>query len=639
LVAVDSGDDAVRFGRLVRETREALGWSGEALAAAAFAGSINKGYISRIENGKVPNITRDTVRNVARALAIDPEKIPPSLRWPEASDVVKDTNTVTHEIKEQLDKLVAAQEDVARAFGIKEGMLIALARRYAEGSPGDFDAALAGLERALEVARDERNRGRLPSNVSEAVDAVIARIDALNDSGDLEGGQTALDAELAALDEDDDRRRAWRARLYEKGITQAILTRSVENACRFVLAQVDLDAPAAPEERYQFIRTVFIEWCQRGRDKGLNFDAEVAIAIARKAVDRAGTMDHRSAMRHNLGNALLSLGERESGTARLQEAVQAYTVALEERTRARVPLDWAMTQNNLGLTLQTLAERESGTARLQEAVQAYTVALEERTRARVPLDWAMTQSNLGIALQTLGKRESGTVRLEEAVQACRAALEERTRERMPFDWATTQNNLGNALWTLGERESGTARLEEAVQSYRNALEEWTREREPLRWAGAQNNLGNALRALGERESGTARLEEAVQAYRNALEEWTRERVPLYWVTAQNNLGNALRALGERESGTARLEEAVQAYRNALEEWTRERAPLDWAMAQNDLGKALLSLGERESGTARLHDAVQAYTAALEELTREREPLQWQVVQESLEKTLAELKKR
>ena len=94
----------------------------------------------------------------------------------------------------------------------------------------------------------------------------------------------------------------------------------------------------------------------------------------------------------------------------------------EEWTRERVPLDWAMTQNNLGNALQTLGERESGTARLEEAVAAYRAALEERTRERVPLDWATTQNNLGAALATLGERESGTARLEEAVAAYRAAL-------------------------------------------------------------------------------------------------------------------------------------------------------------------------------------------------------------------------
>jgi tetratricopeptide (TPR) repeat protein len=135
------------------------------------------------------------------------------------------------------------------------------------------------------------------------------------------------------------------------------------------------------------------------------------------------------------------------------------------RTRERVPLDWALTQTNLGNALQTLGERESGTARLEEAVAAFRGALEERTRERVPLQWATTQNNLGNALWTLGGRESGTARLEEAVAAYRAALEERTRERVPLDCARTQNNLGIALRTLGEREGGTTRLEEALAAW------------------------------------------------------------------------------------------------------------------------------------------------------------------------------
>jgi hypothetical protein len=45
-----------------------------------------------------------------------------------------------------------------------------------------------------------------------------------------------------------------------------------------------------------------------------------------------------------------------------------------------VPLDWAMTQNNLGTALSTLGERESGTARLEEAFAPYRAALEECTR-------------------------------------------------------------------------------------------------------------------------------------------------------------------------------------------------------------------------------------------------------------------
>jgi hypothetical protein len=46
-----------------------------------------------------------------------------------------------------------------------------------------------------------------------------------------------------------------------------------------------------------------------------------------------------------LGTALGTLGERESGTGKLEEAVAAYCEALKELTRDRVPLDWARTQS------------------------------------------------------------------------------------------------------------------------------------------------------------------------------------------------------------------------------------------------------------------------------------------------------
>jgi len=39
---------------------------------------------------------------------------------------------------------------------------------------------------------------------------------------------------------------------------------------------------------------------------------------------------------YNLGGALLRLGERESGTTRLVEAIDAYREALKEFTRGRV---------------------------------------------------------------------------------------------------------------------------------------------------------------------------------------------------------------------------------------------------------------------------------------------------------------
>ncbi|MEM7062956.1 MAG: hypothetical protein AAF572_07320, partial [Cyanobacteria bacterium P01_B01_bin.77] len=73
--------------------------------------------------------------------------------------------------------------------------------------------------------------------------------------------------------------------------------------------------------------------------------------------------------------------------------------------------------------LRTLGERESGTERLEDAVDAYQQALLERTRERVPLSWAMTQNNLGNALWTLGERTNSKMQLNEAKSTIRNAYD------------------------------------------------------------------------------------------------------------------------------------------------------------------------------------------------------------------------
>jgi tetratricopeptide (TPR) repeat protein len=389
--------------------------------------------------------------------------------------------------------------------------------------------------------------------------------------------------------------------------------------------------------------------------------------------------------------ALHQQGYENGDNGALLSAIDRRKRLVELLPRERVPLEWAKAQNNLGFTLWRLGERESGTEKLEEAVATFREALKELTRERVPLDWARTEIGLGLVLWRLGRRENGTAKLEEAAIAYREALKEWTRERVPLDWAMAQDSLGTALADVGRRESGTAKLEEAVAAYREALKERTRERVPLEWAGTQHNLGTALAALGRRQNGTARLEEdevdfkdvvarrasdllgepraraagdgtntllvALFAFRQALKEWTRERVPLEWAGTQNNLGLALAELGRGHKcgtaepwnihGTAPLEEAAIAYREALKEWTRERVPLDWAMAQNNLGNALHQLWECESrtamrllpslqtglpqgghaagdGTTKLEEAVAAYREALKERTRERVPLNWAI---------------
>jgi hypothetical protein len=67
--------------------------------------------------------------------------------------------------------------------------------------------------------------------------------------------------------------------------------------------------------------------------------------------------------------------------------------------------------------------------------------LEERTRERVPLNWATTQYNLGIALRALGKQEGDTKLLEKALAAHRAALSTYEASGASHDAEDARRNL------------------------------------------------------------------------------------------------------------------------------------------------------------------------------------------------------
>jgi tetratricopeptide (TPR) repeat protein len=557
-------------------------------------------------------------------------------------------------------KLVAALDqrgDSAKAAqgGIERETIFQLARRIRPEVIG-FEQAVKELGNAVGIALDVISRGERGSNQEAFVEDVLKLLAETTKTGDFDSGAKTVDNALAELDRRDTERRAASRRsretLLEAGVEQDLLRRDPSAVARRIEAIAAMDSTVGNPAWSQKYRERFDRFSAEGENKGSNLSLEVAIELSRRMVASAHNADERAIALNLLGNTLAMLGEWEIGTARLEEAVSAYNEALQERTRARVPLplgnrvtaligkfarerapqDWAITQMNLGKALTTLGERKSGTARLKEAVRAFQEALREFTRERAPLKWAKVQMYLGNALRALGERESGTARLKEAVRAFQEALQEFTRKQVPLDWATAQMNLGTALHVLAWREWSMARLWEATVAYREALKELTRERVPLQWAAAQMNLGDALFTLGERGyempkvEKTARLEDAISAYREALKEYSRKRVPVNWVRIQSMLGEALLKLGERESAisplgnlrdalrcfgdrqnselfreweeairregeswTARFEGAVSACREALQEIDRERQPLDWAMNQNTFAKAHLAL--------------------------------------------------
>ena len=165
---------------------------------------------------------------------------------------------------------------------------------------------------------------------------------------------------------------------------------------------------------------------------------------------------------------------------------------MKEITRERDPLKWAALQDNLGLALGSIGQTTGKTEPLEQALEAYNLALTERDRERVPLDWASTMNNIGNIHYRLGEFNHDAEEFARAVETFRLALQERTRERTASGWASTQNNLANALGGLGGFEDGIKSLREACDHYRLALEEYPRDVNPIGYADTQYNIALTL---------------------------------------------------------------------------------------------------------------------------------------------------
>jgi tetratricopeptide (TPR) repeat protein len=363
-----------------------------------------------------------------------------------------------------------------------------------------------------------------------------------------------------------------------------------------------------------------------------------------------------AAAQGGLGMALVREGERAGGAkamALLDQAVQALRSALEVRTKAALPQDWAWTQNGLGLALWDEGTRSGGgdkaTALLGESVQAFKSALEVRTKADLPQDWAQTEMNLGIALMAEGNLVAGSKAMDffdQAVQAYQNALQIYNKADLPLGWAWTEQDLGVALVEEGDRAGGDKAMDlidQGVQAFKHALEIETKTDLPQDWARTESNLGYALRDEAERATGDkaiALLDQAVQAVRGSLEVFTKADLPQDWARAQMNLGSALLREGERSSGdkaTTLFDQAAQAFRGALEVYTKADLPHDWAGTEQNLGVALVDEGQLSAGdkaVALLDQAVQQYQNALEVRTKANLPIEWAETQYDLGIALA-----
>src|ERR1700732_217904 len=101
----------------------------------------------------------------------------------------------------------------------------------------------------------------------------------------------------------------------------------------------------------------------------------------------APVMQQESKTLFERADELLKQGTQSKDNRALIEAIETYRRGLALLARPESPLQWSLAHTNLAVALETLGERENGTARIEEAVEVYREALKEYTREREPPHW------------------------------------------------------------------------------------------------------------------------------------------------------------------------------------------------------------------------------------------------------------
>ena len=233
---------------------------------------------------------------------------------------------------EVVDKLLVALDArgvtaLAEGARVERRTILELAKRLKPHEVLDFEQAVVELTAAVEIAVEVSEKGGRPSNLGDLVNTVLAGIAVKTRIGDIEGAARAADHGFAEWERAEAERRAASVRsgiaLLEAGLQQDILRRDAPAAARRVQRIVALEHPD-DASRFQAMRERQDTFYARGRDKGVNSDLLIAIEIARIVFHAAQDAQQRGEALNDLGNALWTLGERESGSARLEEAVAAY---------------------------------------------------------------------------------------------------------------------------------------------------------------------------------------------------------------------------------------------------------------------------------------------------------------------------
>ncbi|MDN2579016.1 caspase family protein [Aquibium sp. ELW1220] len=545
-----------------------------------------------------------------------------------------------------------------------------------------LDALYAMLKTlGQEVPEDAEEFDRLLRDQAERIRRILANRDMLESS----------DPEIARLVELADRA------LDEGALRTAVRVYDEAKARAEEISSVLDDVEENLRQRR--IETAMV-FARSGGARELALDHRGAATDYARAFREARQWDPDAAWGYKIAeaNALVSLGDRTGDIERLNEALHAVQEAVELAETLGDSVKLSASNKVRGDALTVLGRLDYGTGSLENAIDAYRMAISQYPAGSRGPEWAHLQQALGVAYLLLGERESGYERIFEAERAFRSVAEFWEASGSPYELALAKVEIGR---TYLARLDDSAHRFETTQFYRLGLQEWSGEnvtfidldstisdfefyrldhifgedsyrenagyaaslfreartaladdRYSVRLASIATDLAQALvheatselyaslawqmsnegdfflpRSLREDQradtiSALDQIESAIALIEDLANDELRAIAPLQWARARLTMADGHRILGFFAGDPAQLREAERLYRDALVEMTPQRSSLEWSLATASLADALLHLGAAERSLSLTEQAVETYRLAIGRLDRRSTPMEW-----------------
>jgi hypothetical protein len=227
--------------------------------------------------------------------------------------------------------------EIARARDLAVGFIHEMAAKVAGDRRLDLEGMKHAVRNAIEIYEKEIASGPIQTNIDAIVNAALAKARAQVDKG--QSGLARATLRKAAEDmrrEEEERRERYVAgvtALYTHERDIALAAYDGEAAAEAIVRLAEAIHGANAAAMYQMLVDEVYRCYEYDSKHRSNVHLVAEISLLKKLIAAAPSRDELGATQGFLGNALATLGKRESGTERLEEAIIAFRATLKEYTR------------------------------------------------------------------------------------------------------------------------------------------------------------------------------------------------------------------------------------------------------------------------------------------------------------------